>query len=122
MWIKLKGIDSTGELQIAGTRGSLARAMQDGIVDWPEDVPVPAGSQAAAPPAEVKARELARKRAEARALAESLGLQVVDDTSGDVAPADHAGLPGTVGVPIFGTPPPLTEPAKPAPRKRTTKA
>jgi hypothetical protein len=119
-WIQLRNHGGTGTIQIATGSATVERAIQDGIVDWPEDVPWPAGARVTAPLAEVRAQELARKRAEARALAESLGLRVVDD-AGHAVPAPEADLLGQDGggAMILGNPPPLTPPKKPAAKKKS---
>lgn len=107
MWLQLKGHAASGTMVIATPHGPETRAVQDGIVDWPDTVPPPAGSRPTAPPEEVRAQELARRRAEARALAESLGLRIADD--GEMEPKDAPEIAGTV---IVGTPPPLERKAK----------
>lgn len=118
-WIQLKNHDGTGTIQIATRAGMQARAIQDGIVDWPDGVPWPAGARVTAPLAEVRAQELTRKRAEARTLAESLGLRVVDD-AGHAVPATEADLLGHDGggAMILGNPPPLAPTKKPAAKKK----
>lgn len=77
-WIQIRGHHGTGLMTIATSAGTVERAVEDGVVDWPSEVAMPAGSTAAEPPTAVRAREQARRRAEVAALAASVGLTVHD--------------------------------------------
>lgn len=78
---KIPGHEGDGSMSIATPNGTINAPIVDGIVDWPDNVPVPSGKRTAYIPAQAPEKLLEAKRQQeieqAQALAAKLGFKLV---------------------------------------------
>lgn len=83
MYAKHPHLDGTGTVSIATPTGTVEAVMVDGIIDWPDNTPLPNAKsfrlEPTDPPEQLRAMKEAQEREQLETLAARHGLKLVAD-------------------------------------------